>query len=185
MHDLLDLPKNLVGLGNILKFLEVWQRWRGERPIPTRDDVRPEMLGASITGITVFEVKSPDQIFYRKPCSLLDDLRRPGVTGKNYIDMAPPEQRQIRISRLNNVLNLPCGGLGWIKSVLSDGVSMDTQTLLLPVAGNGPTDHGFIYVGADVISDKTWSRDARFETAPVATRFEYVDIGFGLPDDPR
>lgn len=185
MHDLSKLPENLAGLRNNLKFLKVWQRWRGERPLPTRDDVRPEMLGASITGITVFEVKSPDCVVYRKSCSMLDDLRRNRITGKNYIDMAPTEQRQTRVSRLNNILNLPCGGLGWINSVLSDGVSVDIQTLLLPVTGNTPTDHGFIYVGVDLISDKNWDSDATFETAPVATRFEYVDIGFGLPDDSR
>ncbi len=183
MYDLSELREVLADKPDCMKFLELWQTWRGDRPIPVRGDVRPEMMGASIANLSILEADGPECFNFRVSASALESLRKSSIQGLNYFDLVPPEKRMTSISRLNNMLKLPCGGILETQVALSDGASVEIQALVLPVKGNNSTDHGFLYATVNLTSDRQWSIDAKFESTFLTERFEYVDIGSGLPDD--
>jgi hypothetical protein len=184
MYTLSQIPDILADRPDCLKFLEVWQCWRSDRPMPLRSDVRPEMLGGSITSLSNIEVEAPERMILRTTASILAPIRTQELKGRNLIELTAPELRQSRITRLTNLLKQPCGAILGYQVVLSDGADISIESLMLPVAGNTPTEYGFLYLANEIAGDKNWSHDAKYDNSPMATRFDYVDIGYGLPDNP-
>ncbi|MEQ9640413.1 MAG: PAS domain-containing protein [Alphaproteobacteria bacterium] len=164
-----------------LAFAEAWERWRGDKLVPTRDDIRPERLGAAMRATTVLHVEAPDRITIRLASVNYELLLGHSAKGINFVELAAPQHRQMRIERHQNMIRTPCGGLARSRVVPPNGLTVMARNLILPVASgpDGPID--FVYNVAHVERPRPLADNGERDIAPLAAEFDYLDIGAGLP----
>ena len=164
-----------------LAFAEAWDRLRGEKLVPTRDDLRPERLGTAMQAITVMCIESPERIVIRLASVEYERLVGSRARGRNYVDLASPRDRSRRVERHQNIVNIPCGALARSRVVPPNGLSVLARNLILPVAAGPDGPINFIYNCAHIERHRPLAPQEERESAPLATEFDYVDLGAGLP----
>jgi hypothetical protein len=163
-------------------FLEVWQKWRGDNVVPVRSDVHPEDLGPVLPAIAILEIESPERVVFRLHASRVTAITGYDIKGLNLIDLAAPEERQIRIERYQNLRRQPCGMFTVQDVKLPNGKSFEVTALFLPVASTPGEPPNLVYVAQQITEPVTWDVQPSRPSFPLAKQFSYVDIGCGLPD---
>ncbi len=97
------------------------------------------------------------------------------------VHLAPPEQREERILRHQNIINVPCGARLSREAVSKSGAVGTLEAVLLPVSNDKVPDQPFIYVGQDFRRTDRWELDEVSSDVELASDFEYIDIGAGVP----
>jgi hypothetical protein len=180
MLTLSDLPLQLSGLPHCRAFVSVWQQWRGDRLLPTRADVRPEMLGLALSALAVLEVVTPDEIVIRLVSSQAEAFWGVSMKGRNYVDLVRPEDRAERIERHQRLINTPCGALTATHLVAKNQLVVAVRAVILPVAPQPGATPTFLYIATDFQPGRDLAKSTT-HAAPLAGGFDYVDIGFGVP----
>ncbi len=181
MLTLVTVLERLTSAPHCRNFVEVWQQWRGDKMVPERSGVDPVMLGASLAAISILHIRAPDQIIRRMSGSALVEFTGRKRDGENMVDLAPPEQREERILRHQNMVNVPCGAWLARQTVSNTGGVGTLEAILLPVSNDKTPDQPFIYVGQDFRRTGEWELDEVSTNIDLARDFEYIDIGAGVP----
>jgi len=183
MVDPESIPDPFETAPNCKKFLDVWQQWRGDRILPTRDDVRPEMLGKSLSAITILEIRAPDNIKIRMVPSDVEELTDHYKAGENFVDLVAPDERRIRIQRYQNLVRVPCGAFSNVRIPSKHKLALNLVGLLFPVIEFEGQPPRFIYGAIEFLDDRDLLKDTdKLEYVPISRNFQYVDIGCGLPE---
>ena len=183
MLTLVTVLERLTSAPHCRKFVDVWQQWRGVKMVPERSDIDPVMLGASMAAISILQVRAPDQIIRRMSGSAIVEFTGRRRDGENMVDLAPPEQREERILRHQNMINVPCGAWLAREAVGNTGAVGTLEAILLPVSNDKAPDQPFIYIGQDIRKSDRWELDEVSTDIELARDFEYIDIGAGVPMD--
>ena len=174
------LPR-LKGAPHGRKFIDAWRQWRGGKVLPSRSEADPALLRVTMAAVTILQVNSPDEIVYRMTGSEMDRFTGRRRAGQNIVDLAPPQQRDERILRHQNIVCVPCGAWLLRRSVNENGLVGELESVLLPVANDKDSERPFIYFSCDVRRPK----NIEFSNPPagleLARDFEYIDIGAGVP----
>jgi hypothetical protein len=183
MLTLVTVLERLTSAPHCRKFVEVWQQWRGVKMVPERSDADPVMLGTSMVAISILQVCAPDQIIRRMSGSAFLEFTGRRRDGQNMVDLAPPEQREERILRHQNMINVPCGAWLTRQAVGKTGAVGTLEGVLLPVSNDKAPDQPYIYIGQDICRSDRWELGEVSTELELAHDFEYIDIGAGVPMD--
>ncbi len=162
--------------------LEAWQRWRGEKLLPSSDEVIAEHLGAALGHVNVYDAFSPERVVFRLFAGCHGALASRDLTGQNYIEMLPEGERPTRIRRLWKLTSTPCGGLGDINIVRRSGLATQFKSLILPVAPAVSHEPMKLFAAADVYGETPRTNDKTDEPAPLAHAHAYIDLGSSAPE---
>ena len=163
-------------------FANAWQAWRGDELVPRRSNVRLEEIARQLHLVSVIEVISPETARFRLAGSALSQALGIELTGLNYFDFTPPEERGPRIARTQNLVEQPCGSHFIFPIAYSSGRTVQTEILSFPVRPNDPSAPPQIF-GISVALENI-GMDGTVEEPtqlPLPEGFQFVDIGAGVP----
>ncbi|MDE0943863.1 MAG: PAS domain-containing protein [Alphaproteobacteria bacterium] len=182
MIKLTDCASDLDDAPNCLAFLDAWQRWRKDDPMPSTDRIKPEELGPAMSSLSVLEAHSQDSIKFRLVSALLAEIMGEDFTGRNITSMVPEDNRQRALGRLWNVAAVPCGTILAMTYIRPSGASLMTRRLILPVAPMSSDQPTWLYFAIEVFGDRPKPYDPPESTIAVMEESTYVDIGYGAPE---
>ena len=163
--------------------VEAWQTWRGERLMPAHSDVDPGALKWILARIGLIEVRGGDVATYRVAGSALRDTVGFDPTGRNLVELSPPEQRPRRAYRLAQLVARPCGYVAELNFAYSTGVTDMFESVALPLSSDQPETRGFVLFAMESILGRRWQNDTGRFTMDVDTEiFDFLDIGAGVPE---
>lgn len=164
------------------RFFDAWLRWRGDRMVPLRSDVRPEDLAAALSSLGVLEVEAMDKIIMRVSSSIARDRTGRDSRGGNLIEMTRPEDRAMRMKRLWQMVTTPCGALAETRMTLKSGLESVLHSLVLPVAAEPDAPPRLLYVVSEFTGTHEPGPDDRAGGMPLSHHYRLIDIGAGVPD---
>lgn len=164
-------------------FVTAWLRWRGPRSVPRRGDLDLVSIRRLMPMLLLTEVIAPDQVPVRVAGTRLRDYLGFEITGANYIELAPPEQRAIRGYRTWRIAMKPCGSRLIYHHRFASGRVMTAEVVSLPLDTEQPTGQRLMLAhiaplqAAEPIPDRPAS-----PYVELAASFAYLDIGHGVPE---
>ena len=163
-------------------FARIWDRCRRGKLMPNRSDIDIEDLAPLVSQVTIIEVRSRYEARVRLVGTSVRDVTGSEVTGQNWIDMAPEEQREERAERVHRHIELPCGSRTVTGTELRSGLVIMTEFAAFPIL---PNKDGFppqIIGCFHPLTDNYLSPDAGTGLAASNPNyFAYLDIGAGTP----
>ncbi len=174
------LPKPLTSPENG-RLLEAWSRWRGGRLLPRRSDIDLGEIKPLLPMITLQACHSRHDVRFTVVGTRIRDMIGAELTGANYIDLAPPEHREVRAARIEAMVAWPCGSLFTYHHRFANGLTAQAETLSFPI---DPDQAG----RPRMILSHSAASTPRFLPPPDPTRplavmedYAFVDLGAGLP----
>ncbi len=170
---------------DISDFAAAWRGWRGGNVVPVRDQLNLDDIQKLLSRVLVMEVWSPSETLVRLAGTTYLELFGIDLTGHNYVDMAPPQDRELRGRRLWAMANQPCGSHAVLPHPNPNKRGADIHVLILPVQPSDKTQPMQLFG----VSASSAERVTPLDGADVGMverlvdRFSFVDIGAGLPDE--
>ena len=183
MTSLAEYERLLINAPHCRTLLHAWLNWRGDNPLPSTDSVLAEDLGSALGNVTVFEAHAPERVIFRLVAAWHEMLTDRDLKGENFVDMASPEHRPLRIQRFWNIATTPCGSIGDVTITRRSGLPTPFKSLMLPVSPGTPGKPMRIYTAIDEYGEPASLGDMALDPAPLSQRITYIDIGFGTPED--
>jgi hypothetical protein len=158
-----------------------WDDIRGPAIVPRRSQLDLAKLIPILPVLQIVEVQSRSMLRCKLVGTGLRNLFGFEFTGRNYLDLAPPDGRRIRAYRHWAGIQQPCGSVfsgcirypsGAVASVIGIGVP-----LLADQEGAPPMS---LTVTAQV-TDRGWINERSREMIGMPEHFEFLDIGAGIP----
>jgi hypothetical protein len=169
------------------QFVDAWLKWRGNRMVPTRDDMDLGDIKSNLGTLVLFDVVGPDDIMFRLCGSRLrmDDVIDVEPTGRNYKDLTSPEDWPARSHRFMTMSRHPCGGVMTLRlQGKHDGQVAHLECVNLPIATSADPS-----VPCQLICCNTplepklgMAEPPRLRTFPAVSGFVFVDIGAGVAE---
>jgi len=160
--------------------------WAGLCPpgtLPRRSQVDPGAILPLLPYLYILGV-ADDGVTIRLAGTALRQLYGLEMTGRDMLDLVPPEHRAARRWRVACAARHPCG-MSYIRTHrYPSGATDDLETIFLPLAGEDPADglraRQFIGIAAST-SDRRWIADEEPGTLMPPHAFQFLDVGFGIP----
>lgn len=164
--------------------LKIWKEWRGTKIAPTRSQIRVEGLGKALPFVAMAEFVSPEEFRFLLVGSELIRIQGIEYTGMNYYDMAQPDERKLRMRRLQKYEEQPCGSYSVQPGTSSQGAILSSELLALPVLPDEPGEAlRCLCVSAPLDNGGPLFSLQDSQIIPLAEEFRFLDIGMGLPDE--
>ncbi|MBT3535208.1 MAG: PAS domain-containing protein [Rhodospirillaceae bacterium] len=167
---------------NCQAFIAAWQMWRGTHMVPNLDDVRPEILGNAINGVSVVELLSPNDAVYRLVGNLHTEVMGREMAGTYLSEVTRPEEQKARMTRLWKIANTPCGVFVQLTVVRQSGVSDPVCRVILPVRPSEPTEPMRLYGAMDRHGEAKTIDNVPADLISLAQNVDYIDISHGVPE---
>lgn len=168
-------------------FASAWDGWRGGQMVPSRADMRIDQISGLLPMLTIVELSAPETIAIRLAGTAIADATGLELTGKNYLELASPNVRPYRHARAKRVAHHPCGALLHnVRDSVDDDRKIQLEMLTLPVRpsdADGPMQ--LVTLAVPVASEHLMREHFSAEIGKAADSFTFIDIGAGIPVDPR
>jgi hypothetical protein len=166
------------------QFVCAWNRWRGDKTVPDRKDIDLADIASILSQVGIIEVRSRTEAFIRLVGTSARDISGAELTGQNWINLAPPEQRQMRGERLWRLVTVPCGSWAVAASVMRSGIAVATEFAAFPVAPDDDTAMPQIMGCFRPIAEENYRRQTGDTLDNVRSeQYRFLDIGAGVPED--
>jgi len=119
-------------------FLRAWHKWRGEQLLPRRADFVLADIKPLLPRLLLLEVRSPSEIVFRLAGTMVRARVGAELTGKNFIDLARPEERRERSRLLLAEVGQPCGAVMIYPLAYPSGYEAPVEVVSVPVEPNLP-----------------------------------------------
>jgi hypothetical protein len=168
--------------GNLV-YAQAWLAWRGERVLPRRADLDLRAIRHLLPTVMLFEVPTPDMMLVRVAGTGLREHFGFELTGRNYIELAPPEQRATRRHRTWASIRTPCGSRLVREHKLTGGRVTLAEVVSLPFDGDGPDAPRLLLSHVAPYANRYDPNvEPAVETFGIAGDFTFLDLGVGVPD---
>ncbi len=164
-----------------LSLLHHWDALRGDRLMPYRSELDPGRLKRALPYLVIFELRSPDQFVFRLAGTAVRDMLGVELTGRNLFDFTPDAIRRTRSWRFWASATHPCGNSYEIpvaapsgNARLHEGISLPLQ----PDRADAPPQLLGLFAP---IQGEPWLSRERVQQLEIASRFNFIDIGAGVP----
>jgi hypothetical protein len=161
---------------------EAWLRWRGDRMLPQRADVKLSDVARFLPLIGLLEVRGADDVHVRVAGTGLRELYGVEITRLNLKDITAPQDWPQRAARYGAIAAHPCGSLYARRDVLPNGRIVLYEGIALPI---DPDTSGALRQVMFSLAplDKSFAIEppANARGIPMATEFRFIDIGAGVP----
>lgn len=175
-----SLPKPLTSAEN-RRLLEAWCRWRGDRLLPRRADLDLGDIKPLLPMVTLQAWHSRLDVRFTVVGTRVRELIGAELTGANYIDLAPPEHREVRAARIEAMVTQPCGSLFTYHHRFANGLVAQAETLSFPVDADRPGRPRMILTYSAATAPRYAPPPDPKRPLAVMEDYAFVDIGAGLP----
>jgi hypothetical protein len=165
-----------------LPFVSAWLRWRGEALVPNRADVDLNLIKRELAMVSLFELKSPDEIIIRVAGSGLTPFKGVDLTGMNLAELTPKADWPVRRYRMQSMVRHPCGGALMHEVRTRDKLLHAVAMVALPLLPAVPSGLPQLLV-LTVRTDQPGvaPTEAYGAAMPIPDVFSFIDIGAGTP----
>lgn len=167
-----------------LELLRAWDRWRGTQLLPSRADMRMEEIVKLLPNVVLLEVRGPRDIVYRLVGTEISAAIGIELTGRSFLEAAPPEARALRAARINHVVSRPCAAVMHGTQLAVSGLAFAVESIVLPVR---PAEAGAPMQALGLVAllpgATPPSQVSEAEAGRLAETYRFVDIGAGVPAD--
>jgi hypothetical protein len=164
-------------------FAKAWLGWRGDRLVPRRADMQLRDIASILDRMTLFEIRSPDEVAIRLAGTSLRTLVDFELTGRNFRDVTAPGEWPERRRRLLAMSSHPCGGVMRYRDIQPTGRIVTFGAVTLPLDSDRP-DAPRLLLSCSSLLNRSFELPARNQerAIPVALSFTLVDLGAGVPE---
>ena len=151
--------------------------------MPGRKDIDLTDIASILSQVGIIEVRSRTEAFIRLVGTSARDISGTELTGQNWLNLAPPEQREMRGERLWRLVTVPCGSWAVAASVMRSGIAVATEFAAFPVAPEGESTMPQIMGCFRPIVAETVRRPSDDTLDNVRSdQYRFLDIGAGIPE---
>ena len=147
---------------------------RGSQAVPLRDAIDPVALKAVLPSVILLEWKQPDQLMVRLAGT--DFQRRIGreITGMNWFDLYPADERALWAAQLAHLCERPCGAHfrvaeGWWSAPR-------VEYLLLPLRSSTERAPDLLFGAAEVLANESTAPWSPLNVAGGLTDLRFIDF---------
>lgn len=169
-------------LGKFEAFRAYWTHLQQEAGgVPPRSAFNPNAVRDLLPYISLMERRAADDLHVRLAGTAIDNLSPTPLTGRNYLEYCPPEDKAQYLDAATAMVEVPCGFLLKRAVTFRDGHVHELSSLALPMKDAAGEIRYLLSITAVKL-------DAAETQAPVgqyvAIRHiysEYIDLGYGVP----
>ena len=159
-----------------------WTAIRGDALVPHRRRLDPLELMDILPQLQILEVQSPGVIRCRLLGTGLCALFGFDYTGRNLIELAPPDQRRLRSWRFWTGVHRPCGCVFGGPVLFPSGARARYGGIALPLLPDRDGAPPLVVSVIAVIADRGWINARQYRVLPLPEEFGFLDIGAGVPE---
>lgn len=118
-----------------ITFLQYWKNLQEQSCalMPDRQLFRPAEIAILLPYIFMLEVKEPDILEVRIAGTALDSLSVEPMTGRNYLDVCPPHEREQYWGVMQLMIAHACGSMLTREVLFRDGQSYKMKSMKFPL----------------------------------------------------
>lgn len=149
--------------------------------VPARAQFNPADVVPILPFIYLLERKRPDYIEVRLCGTALDEISGVSITGHNYLDVCPPEDRDLYMTVTHQTLAVPCAVRLTRDVTFLNGRTYQLTSLGFPLADADGLPRFSVGV---MLSNRILRRQDMYNGAVLRSdlkNLEYIDIGYGTP----
>lgn len=163
-------------------FLRAWHRWRGDNLLPRRSDFHLADIKPLLPRLLLLEVRSAREIVFRLAGTMVRARVGAELTGRNFIDLARPEERAERARLLLAEVAQPCGAVMIYPLAYPSGYEAPVEVVSVPVEPNQPHEAKLVLALFTELFKPEGEIPASIDQhlAP-GKRVSFFDIGGGVP----
>lgn len=162
--------------------LEQWSAWRGERLLPRRSDIDLASIKKYLSGVSLVEVRGPEQVIFKVAGGGFRDYLGFELTGRNYLDLVDPARRAEIALGVQLVIGKPCGIFYVTPHRFPSGAIVPVEVMSLPIEADRPGGPRLILSSNEpLIRRQEDVRVAQEQPLAHPTSYNFIDIGAGLP----
>jgi hypothetical protein len=193
MIDLQPPPVRTVSLPDDLRsqdsaaFIRAWNRWRGDRLLPSRRDFDLGSIKRLLPRVILLEIRSPTEVAFRLAGTWVTRVLGVELTGRNYLELGNPADRKERAELLFAEVAQPCGAVMIYPMHYASGRAAPVEVISAPVVGDEPTDPPLVFALLTELVPNGYPEPLAPELArqlPTGRQLRFFDIGAGTPDIP-
>ena len=186
-------PARIVSLPGDLRskdsatFIHAWNRWRGDRMLPSRRDFDLGSIKRLLPRVILLEIRSPTEVAFRLAGTWITRVLGVELTGRNYLDVGNPADRQERAALLFAEVMQPCGAVMIYPMHYASGRAAPVEVISAPVLGDRPTDPPMVFALLTELASSGFAEPLAEEVVrqlPTGRQLRFFDIGAGTPDIP-
>jgi hypothetical protein len=163
---------------------DAWLRWRGDRTLPRRADVKLSEIARILPVVGLLEVRSADEVHVRVAGTGMRELYGAEITGRNLKDVTAPGDWVQRAARYRALGAQPCGAIFTRRDVLPNGRIVVYEGLALPIDADAfGAKRQVIFTVAPLEKSFAVSLPPTAREIPLAADFQFIDIGASVPTD--
>lgn len=171
---------------HIAKLLAAWDAWRGGSEIPRRGNVKLSDVTSLLSFIVLFDMVSREEIICRYIGSSYLDLFGQDYTGANFLEVTPPESRDLRSRRLTAIVDKPCIAFWSANTVFAKGDALATTGVCVPIkpdADDAPMQMMQLLVMQDDVPFKPFQKESQKVMVKNSDHYTLVGIDTVFPSE--
>lgn len=154
----------------------------GQKPL--KKDFDPSKIKNYLPNIILAELVDPDFLKIRVTGTNIDALLKTNLTGSNLFDMSLQKYKELLYQIYKAIGEAPCGYFGERSIVLADGDIYPYTITVLPFEDD--TNNNLCFLVWVYFEKKVFeTKKKRGFTVRDKSVWEYIDLGFGIPDYPK
>lgn len=168
-------------------FIEAWNRWRGDRLLPNRRDFDLGSIKRLLPRVILLEIRSPTEVTFRLAGTWITRVLGLELTGRNYLELGNPADRQERAALLFAEVAQPCGAVMIYPMHYASGRAAPVEVISVPVVGDAPSDPPLVFALLTELAPTGFAEPLAAEAArqlPTGRQLRFFDIGAGTPAIP-
>jgi hypothetical protein len=165
-----------------IAFAEQWRRWRGDRLLPRRAALDLGSIRRLLGSVILFELLAEDIVIVKVAGTALREHYGYELTGKNYVELAPPARRATRCFRMWQSATRPCGSRLIREHKVPSGRITHAEVVTLPLEADRDDAPRLLLTHVAPFTVHYEGGQAQPGTFDIAEDFVFLDIGAGVPD---
>ncbi|WP_119419935.1 PAS domain-containing protein [Desertibaculum subflavum] len=168
-------------------FIQAWNRWRGDRVLPSRSDFDLGSIKRLLPRVILLEIRSPTEATFRLAGTWITRVLGIELTGRNYLELGDPADRQERAALLFAEVAQPCGAVMIYPMQYASGRAAPVEVISVPVVGDAPSGPPLVFALLTELAPTGFAEPLAAEVArqlPTGRQLRFFDIGAGTPDIP-
>lgn len=119
------------------ELLKHWKRFRGEKRLPCRDDIRFEELAAFAPNLFILDIESDTRFILKQlGAMIVERFGGADLTGKNFLELNDPAFCERIKARVRTIFEFGYAACTHTDVPSADGRFKRTENLMLPVENN-------------------------------------------------
>lgn len=180
MQDFLDnLPAPLTAASR--QFFTTWNRWRGDRPMPRRADIRLDDLGTLADCHLLLEIRDRETMRFVDAGAKAVDYLGLDITGGDYLDLTVGANRRLRQQLTLEQLLQPCGSVLYYWLGYGEAGLLPLEISAAPICADDSDVAQYMFGCFVPLISQAPQGVPDPDSWRIGEGMRFIDLGFGIP----